>query len=184
MILPGVIASSGVVASSFESIATSTVGSGGVASVTFSSIPQTFAHLQIRYIGRDNRTSNTLDTILLQFNSSTTSYYTHYLLGNGTTAAANGFSGSGIEIYRITGPSATSGIFGAGVVDILNYTSTTNNKTTRSLAGADLNGSGEIVLGSGLWYATPAAISSVKLSPTNATLFSEFSSFALYGIKA
>ena len=167
----------------YDALATVTVGSGGVASVSFVGIPSGYKHLQLRFLGRDNRAS-TLDTILMRFNSDTGSNYRiHYLAGDGSSASAGGFAGTGIEVYRITGSSATASIFGAGVVDILDYTSTTKNKTTRSLAGADLNGSGEVVFGSGLWYATPAAITSVTLTPTNGSLFSEYSSFALYGAK-
>jgi hypothetical protein len=168
----------------YQSIATTTVGSGGTASVSFTSISSSYTHLQIRFIGRDNRTSNPLDTILMRFNSDTASnYYTHYLRGDGASATAGGFSGTGIDVYRITGPTAGASMFGAGVIDILDYASTNKNKTSRSLAGADLNGSGEIVLGSGLWFATPAAITTITLTPSNGTLFDQYSSFALYGIK-
>ena len=43
---------------SYESIATVTVGSGGAASVEFTSIPSTYTHLQIRAIVRTNYTSS------------------------------------------------------------------------------------------------------------------------------
>jgi hypothetical protein len=46
---------------SYESIAVSTVGSGGASSVSFTSIPGTYSHLQIRYLGRDNRASDSDD---------------------------------------------------------------------------------------------------------------------------
>jgi hypothetical protein len=167
----------------YESIASTTVGSGGSASVTFSSIAGTYSHLQVRFLGRDNRAS-TQDTLLVRFNSdSSSNYRIHYLLGDGSTASAGGFASTGIEVYRIAAASSGTSVFGAGVIDILDYTSTNKNKTTRSLAGLDRNGSGELALGSGLWYATPAAITSITLLPTNGTLFSEYSSFALYGIK-
>jgi hypothetical protein len=167
----------------YESIASTTVGSGGSASVTFSSIAGTYSHLQVRFLGRDNRAS-TQDTLLVRFNSdSGSNYRIHYLLGDGSSASAGGFASTGIEVYRIAAASSGASMFGAGVIDILDYTSTNKNKTTRSLAGLDMNGSGEVALGSGLWFATPAAITSITLLPTNGTLFSEYSSFALYGIK-
>jgi hypothetical protein len=167
----------------YDSLATVTVPSGGVASVTFAGIPTGYKHLQVRFLGRDNRAS-TQDTLLMRFNSdSGSNYRIHYLYGDGSTAGAGGFAGTGIEVYRIAAASSGASMFGAGVVDILDYTSVNKNKTTRSLAGLDMNGSGEIVLGSGLWFATPAAINSITLLPTNGTLFSEYSSFALYGVK-
>ena len=50
-----------------EPIATTVVGSGGVASIAFNDIPQIYKHLQIRGIGR---TANAVtdENIVLQFN--------------------------------------------------------------------------------------------------------------------
>jgi hypothetical protein len=51
----GIIASAitgNLVTTSYESIATVTVGGGGAATVAFTSIPATYTHLQIRGIGR------------------------------------------------------------------------------------------------------------------------------------
>ena len=42
---------------SYESIATVTVGAGGSSSISFTSIPSTYKHLQIRAITRDTGTS-------------------------------------------------------------------------------------------------------------------------------
>jgi hypothetical protein len=167
-----------------DSITTVVVDASGTSSITFSSIPQTYTHLQIRFMARDNRASNPLDTLLMRFNSDTASnYYMHYLNGNGSTATAGGFSSTGIEVYRIAGATAGTSMFGAGIIDILDYKSTSKNKTSRALSGSDQNGSGEVVLNSGLWFATPAAINTVTLTPTNGSLFSESSSFALYGVR-
>jgi hypothetical protein len=169
--------------SSYESIATVTVGAGGQANATFSSIPSGFQHLQIRFLARDNR-ATTADTIALRFNSdSGSNYRIHYLLGDGSAASAGGFASTSLEVYRISGATSGSNIFGAGVIDILDYTSINKNKTVRALGGVDQNGSGEIVFGSGLYFATPAAITSITILPTNGTLFNQYSSFALYGIK-
>jgi len=168
---------------SYESIATVSVGVGGAATAVFSSIPSTFKHLQVRFLARDNRAS-TADTIALRFNLDTGSNYRiHYLLGDGSSVSSGGFAGTSLEVYRISAASSGANIFGAGVIDILDYTSTNKNKTVRALGGVDQNGSGEIVFGSGLYFATPAAINSITILPTNGTLFNEYSSFALYGIK-
>ena len=69
----GIIASSRLTAApnSYESIYTTNVGSGGVADVTFNSIPATYTHLQIRYIARgtsDSETTNGGIFIKLNFN--------------------------------------------------------------------------------------------------------------------
>jgi hypothetical protein len=163
--------------SSYESIATVTVGSGGSSSISFSSIPSTYKHLQIRFIAnRQTSASN----IPMQFNSDTgTNYAFHYINGDGASATAGSGTANTWDYASLFNPTGTS--FVGGVVDILDYTSTNKYKTIRSLAGADLNGSGNIALSSGLWLNT-SAISTITLTANSGT-FSQYSSFALYGIK-
>ena len=169
----------------FDSIATVTVGAGGASSVTFSSIPQTYSHLQLRIIGRTNRGSS-LDNLIINFNGDTGSnYYSRRLEGDGSSAYSDGYGLSNTPVGFLVPTSAdTASVFTGGVMDILDYTSTIKNKTTRALRGIDLNGSGYITLGSVLWMpTTPVAISSLNLFSQNGANISQYSSFALYGIK-
>ena len=174
-------------ASSYESIATVTVGSGGSGTVSFTSIPQTYSHLQIRILGRTNRTSFASDYIKLVANSDTGSNYAnHYLAGTAGGAYSGGTSSNdSAYIQRFAGNSIASNIFGVAVVDILDYSNTNKFKTIRNLGGIDQNstsGVGEVGLYSSLWMNT-SAISSLTLSSGGGTLISQNSSFALYGIK-
>jgi hypothetical protein len=167
----------GYVPPSFESIETVTVGSGGAASISFTSIPQTYTHLQIRGIAK---AVNNEQGYFLQINGDTASNYTsHLLYGDGSSALAfANNSWGGIDLA-----STSSSQFGPMVVDILDYTNTNKFKTVRSLGGVDNNGSGYINFFSGLWRNTNAVTSiSIKeiLGGGNIT---QFSSFALYGIK-
>jgi hypothetical protein len=74
-------------------------------------------------------------------------------------------------------------VVGASVVDVLDYSATTKYKTTRLLSATEQNGTtGRIYFMSNLWQNT-AAITSVTIIPTYGTAFSEYSSFALYGVK-
>ncbi len=167
---------------SYESIATVTVGSGGASTVSFTSIPQTFTHLQIRFLAR--RTNTGLDSTRLNFNSDTGANYkpTHYIIGDGSTVSAGTSSSNTFTLSFYTpGSDATSGIFGVNVTDILDYTNTNKYKTGRILSGVDLNGSGNAVFSSFLWMST-SAITSMVFTP-NSGNFAEYSSFALYGIK-
>jgi hypothetical protein len=180
--LIGIIASSGgaaAAASSYESIATTTVGSGGAASITFSSIPSTYTHLQIRFIARGADGG----AIYTQFNGDTgANYSSHNINGNGSTVIAQAQTSTANPlIIRNGGISTTANIFSAGIVDILDYANTSKNKTLRSLAGQDLNGSGLIEFASNARYNT-AAITSITLTH-NGSGFTQYSSFALYGIK-
>ena len=165
-------------AGAYDSISTATVTTGGATSVTFSSIPSTYTHLQIR--------ANIVGTagydLLCQFNSDTaTNYNFHYLAGNGATASAGaGTTTAFINISNNFMQGAT--IPGGAVVDILDYANTNKYKTTRALAGSDANGSGWLQLGSGLWRNT-VAITSITVYPASSQSFGVNASIALYGIK-
>jgi hypothetical protein len=168
----------GVAASttSYESIATA-AGTGASASITFSSIPSTYKHLQIRAIARTASGTGAF----LQYNSDTgTNYTRHYVEGNGTAAS----SGSGTSTTKIDYIQAVSNanINGVNIVDILDYTNTNKYKTTRILQGYDANGTGNIGLGSGLWMST-SAISTITITTSNGANFATTTQFALYGIK-
>ena len=176
-------------ANSYESIATVTVGSGGSSTITFSSIPSTYTHLQLRILAQTNRGTYGIDDLLMTFNSSTSSYAYHFLFGDGGSSAADAYSSqSNLRLGAGSVGTTTGSNWGAMVVDILDYRSTNKNKTVRILGGADCNGTvgglgGRVGLSSGLWYATPAAVSSLTLTPSTGTSISQYSHFALYGIK-
>jgi hypothetical protein len=169
--------------SAYDALGTITVPSGGAASVTLSGIPTGYKHLQLRVIGRTNR-ANVEDGLYIRFNGDTSgSYNAHVLRGNGTNASsflATTTTDTKIESYGMPGNSATSGIFGAAVMDLLDYTDTNKKKVTRMLTGDDRNGSGWIELNSGLWNNT-SAVTSITLFAIGSWL--EYSQFALYGVK-
>ena len=167
------------VTNSYESIATVTVGSGGSSSISFSSIPSTFKHLQIRGIVAG--TGNSADWFSVNLNG-TTSSYRHTLFGTGSAAGAQS-GANGLLGLAVTQLAAGSSIFGAFVVDVLDYADTNKNKTLRALAGREQNGYGTsyVNLGSSLYNST-TAVSSLTITPETAS-FAQYSQFALYGIK-
>lgn len=168
---------------SFESIATTTVGSGGSGTITFSSVPSTFKHLQIRVIARGNY-ADTFDSFYVRFNGDSANNYTlQSFQGDGATVTSNQITSySAIRGNELTGNTATADIFGVGVLDVVDYLSTVKFKNAKSLGGVDRNGSGQIAFTTGYWRST-AAISTITITPVFGTLFSQYSSFALYGIK-
>ena len=175
--ITGLLSPSGV-PTDYESIATTTVGAGGTPSITFSSIPSTYTHLQIRGIGKYAVTG---DTTLLRINSDTGNNYTrHRLTGTGSAATAAGSGTNNSLVLASDVPTATS-TFGAVIIDILDYANTNKYKTFRSLTGHETNSAGVIELKSGLWINT-SAITTILLYPS-AGNFEQYSSFALYGIK-
>jgi hypothetical protein len=179
----------GIIASSFRSaagpvgaydaLATVTVPSGGVSSISFVGIPQGYKHLQIRGIVAG--TGNSAEWLNVNLNG-TTSARSHALYGTGSAAGAQSVANSFIGL-AITQLAAGASIFGAFIVDVLDYADTNKNKTVRGLAGREQNGYGTsyVTLGSSLYNST-TAVSSLTITPESAS-FAQYSQFALYGIK-
>jgi len=182
----GIIASQNYprVTNSFESISTVTVGSGGASSISFSSIPSTYKHLQIRILSRDSTGGGTgHNTCQIRMNSDTGSNYNHHVFyGDGSVAGAYAWgTGTGGYAYETSQSGNASNIFSPSIVDILDYANTNKNKTWRSLAGLELNNtSGNFSMISGVWLNTSAInrIDFVLPQPV-----AQYSQFALYGIK-
>jgi len=179
-ITAGLFSDAGAPAStnSFESIQTVTVGVGGQSSISFSSIPSTYKHLQIRALA-SSATAGGFTTIFRYNSDSSANYSFHRVEGDGSSAAAAAGTSRTSGVVNYT----TSTNWAASVIDILDYTSTSKAKTTRVLTGNDNNGSGYVGLYSGGWYKTPEAITSIVLSIESGLNFAQYSSFALYGIK-
>jgi hypothetical protein len=170
----------------YDALATVTVPSGGLSSITFAGIPNTYNHLQIRYLSRSTRSASSTDSMSIRFNSDTGSNYTrHYLYGDGSSASAGASASQTLSnIGTQSASSASANIFGVGIVDILDYTSTAKNKTIRCLSGVDFNGAGEVQLSSGLYFATPVAVNSITfLAQSGTANFAQHSQFSLYGVR-
>ena len=163
-------------AGDYELISTTIVPSAQ-ASVTFSSTAAwaNYKHLQLRLTGQPVANGATM---WVQFNGDTTSNYNyHYLYGQGSTATSgNGANGNGVLVGGVSGFGNT--IFMGAVMDILDFSNTNKNKTTRALSGA----STEIDLASGLWRSTSAITSlTVYFTGTNVNTNSRFSLYGLRG---
>jgi hypothetical protein len=169
--------------SSYESIATVTVGSGGQSSIEFTSIPSTFAHLQIRAISRDARAA-TLNSLVMQVNGDTSATYSyHTIIASDSPLDSDGTGGQTSTDYLVnTGANATGGIFAASILDILDYANTNKNKTIRMFGGVDLNTNGRLNFTSAGWFNTNA-ITSLKFFSSSNPNFVQYTQFALYGIK-
>lgn len=162
----------------FESIATVT-GTGSSATLTFSSIPSTYKHLQIRGIANDG-VGNGYNAAL-RFNSdSGANYVQHRILGNGVSVTTS-YNASQTEM-QIGNASNVADNFAVYMVDIHDYGSTTKNKVVRTQSGRDTNGAGFCFLWSGFWNST-SAITSISVYNTGSISWPTTTTFALYGIK-
>lgn len=176
-----------------ESIATVTVGSGRASSIEFANIPSAFQHLQLRMIVQqyDSNVANAGNIYTLaRLNGDTTAgnYTTHMLSGNGSSAGASALTGSAYTYAYVAQSYCTpsSSIFSPIIIDILDYASTTKNKTLRTFSGWDGNGSGSLALHSNLWLST-SAVNTLTIFPNvpaSVTSFAQYTTAALYGIRA
>lgn len=168
-------------------LAETTVGAGGAASVTFSNIPADYQHLQIRGIAKNTESSGVNNAWMRLNSDSATNYFHHGLYGDGASAASsnavNSQSQMSLGIWATSNAAGATNMFTGNIVDILDYASTSKFKTVRTLFGGDINGSGGYVgLTSGLWRST-SAVTSVTLLNGGSATFTQYTTFALYGIK-
>lgn len=157
-------------------ISTVTVGNGGVSSISFTGIPQTYTDLAIKVSFR-----NTADNAnwQLSFNGVTTNLSDRAVGGNG--AAANSYSDATLIYGLICRSTNTANTFSNSDIYIPNYAgsayksismdSVTENNATTAFA----------YLTAGLWSNT-SAITSVVMTPTSGT-FAQYSTATLYGIR-
>jgi len=165
----------------FESIQTVTVGSGGQSTITFSSIPSTYKHLQLRATVFNKDTSGDVTYSITPAGTTPTTSYNHYLRGDGTSVA----SGSKATIRFITDNGNAHTIRPlVFVMDILDYADTNKNKTVKILRGIDPSASAiqaDVGINSS-FVATTSALTGISFG-IYSTGFAQYSSFALYGIK-
>ena len=174
-------------ATTYEAIATVTVGSGGAANITFSSIPATYTDLVILASLRTN--SNDLPGyISTRINNNSSSIYSRLQL-QGDSATTYSFSGSGESYWNYTyvnGGTSTANTFGNTFFYFPNYTSS-NNKSVSVDTVQESNASSNVWQEfQALLASTSSAITSIQLTPqtvASQTIFVQYSTATLYGIK-
>jgi len=150
---------------------------GGAANIEFTAIPSTYTDLKIVASLRTALTGQVVQSLLIQFNGSTTGYSYRLLQGSGSTAAS--YNNTTRYFGDAPAADATANTFGNLEIYIPNYAgannksysadSVTENNATTALANLD----------AGLWSNT-AAITSISLSAANN--FVQYSTASLYGI--
>ena len=166
-------------------IASNTVGSGGVSSVTFSSIPSTYTDLKIVVSAKSSYTGSYYDNMLMTFNGVGSAYSFLRFVGSGGATSADGPFTSQSVIYTgeldASGGSITSNTFSNNEIYIPNYT-TSNYKSISIDKTLENNSSSNYILGfaAGLWSNT-SAISSITFTNASGS-FVQYSTFYLYGV--
>jgi hypothetical protein len=160
-------------AGAYELISTQVL-SGEANSVTFSSIPQTYRHLQVRA----EFSQNGGDVVFMRFNGVSTASYAWHWLNGGRFSVAESEAATSESSIRLGVSPANART--AMVCDVLDYASISKNTTARTLYG-QLNGP-RIILGSGGFFNT-AAVTSLSIHATVGAAFQATTRLSLYGIK-
>jgi hypothetical protein len=183
-ILTGVVASgiSGnlTVPSSYESIQTFLLTDDNSSSITFSSIPSTYKNLQIRVFAAGQANTN----VRMRFNGDGGSSYSYHLINGGAPYGATPGFGRGTSqtsMLMYDQQLGNNSYYNVTVTDVIDYSSTTKNKSIKTISGADNNSGAFMYLLGGTWYNT-SAVNSITIFPFSNNFFAG-SNFALYGIK-
>jgi len=164
-----------------EPIASTLVGAGGANAVIFNDIPQTYKHLQVRLTCALASAVYDAD-IVMQFNGDyANSYSKHRIYGSGSSVGVD-YSGT-LNYMQIARSGGAASVFGAAIIDILDYTNTNKTKVVRSFFGQDSNGSGYMMISSGLWNNT-SPVTAIRINEANFTgSFAQHTRISLYGMK-
>lgn len=161
----------------FELISTQLLSST-IASVSFTSLPSNYKHLQLRIVGRQN-SSYSYPTGQIIFNSdSGANYAWHRLQGAGGSLGSVGVaSQNNMNFGMFDDAASTANAYAATIVDILDAFSTNKYKTIKTLGG---NAEPRVDMRSGLWLSS-SAISSITITGDGSWVSG--SRFSLYGVK-
>jgi hypothetical protein len=159
-------------------IATQTVGAGGVASISFSSIPSIYTDLQINLFTRCDEATDGR-TILMSLNGSSASFTSRVLEAYGTSVSSASTTNGGIGIT--TGANNTSNTFSSTTAYLPNYSSSSNKTFSCESAIENNSTFAYRQLIAGMW-ANTATITSLSLSVFNGSNFVQYSTVSLYGI--
>lgn len=162
-------------ASTYEKIATSTLGST-TNGVTFSSISGTYTDLVLIFNGAGNADIN----VDLRFNLDTGSNYSNTAMGTQGSGAVSTRNSSQSAMRMNYQGYLRNAFTSLAIINIMNYSNTTTYKTVLNRYN---NGNTGVDANVGLWRST-AAIDSVEIKVSSGNTFSVGSTFTLYGIKA
>ncbi len=166
-------------ATTYTLISSVTVGSGGAATIDFTSIPGTYTDLLVKVCPRSTRASAQKDNMLVQLNSSTSNFTGRALTGSGS-AAASYTETAGFVSYAVCAADSTANTFSNIELYIPNYAGS-NNKSISADGVSETNAvAAEMGLHAVLW-SNSAAITGVKLTLSVGN-FVQYSTAYLYGI--
>jgi hypothetical protein len=161
--------------------------SSPTATISISSIPQTFRHLLLLMEMRSDRASTANDNVLVRFNgdSGASNYYrfNYQVLGsppafggNYTNALGNGLS---LNQWSMLGAAAAAGLRSAIVMHIFDYAALRQRQVTYY----GYTPAGSLIQGGGYWVNTAAGINAISIASGTGSNLVAPSTYALYGLQ-
>jgi len=175
---------------SYEAIATLS-GNGSSDTITFTSIPSTYKHLQIRGVNVVNYGNTDYGNGGLRFNGDTGGNYTNHSIRGYWDGSTGNKQGINYTLGTITYGMIFNCFLNQNqdsvfptVIDILNYKDTNNRKVARAYGGGTYStqGARAIIQGASMFWDSTSAITSVSLFASNGN-WNAKTKFTLYGIK-
>ena len=166
----------------YDLLETTTLASSA-SSVTFSGLGSysDYAHLQIRYVVRGAEASSSKDHFINLNGDTGSNYSYHTLRVNLPNVVSQGYGNqSNYFIGAVAADDVGTGIFSPGIVDVLDFASSSKNTTLKTLGG-NVSSNNTVYLSSGGYFSTNA-ITSIAFS-LNSGDYLTGTRFSLYGIK-
>jgi hypothetical protein len=168
----------------FTLISSSTVGSGGAADITFSSIPSTYTDLKVVISVRGDASSG---IFVCRFNGATTNLSSKVLYGIlGNTVGSGSYSDANSLWGYATNSGSTANTFNNAEIYIPNYASSNNKSVSIDAVNETNAADGRQIINAGLWSSSAAITSITLYSQTGSNVASNFVQYStayLYGIK-
>jgi len=168
-------------AGAYELITTLTPNA--VSSFSFTSIPSTYTHLQLRATVRGNYSSTNMG-FTVTFNGDTAANYSYHNLRGANSAISSGATASASNYSGLSHPAnmAAANYFSGFVWDILDYANTNKFKTSKIFNGfVTASNNNQITYDSSSWRST-AAINQITFNVVVGSVVTG-TRFSLYGIK-
>lgn len=171
----------------FQIISSYTVGSGGIATIDFTSIPSTYTDLKIIISGRTTTSNGGRDYFTFRLNGSSSSYDYTWVAGyDNNLTTTSGASGQSYQnAMTMAANDSGANVFGSADIYIPNYTSSNTKSISADFSSENssatqwLNG-----FNAGLWTGT-SAINQITLyaGSSGGGTFAQYTRADLYGIK-
>lgn len=168
-------------ANTFELIQSYTVGSGGAASIDFTSIPSTYTDLCIVYSLRSDRAGIVYTDVKVTLNGTNSSNGKVLYAINGTTTGSYSPTAAQSFFGESTAATATASTFSNGTIYIPNYTSSANKSVSGDAVTENNASAATLALVAGL-YSVTSAVNQVTLTTDGGNIV-QYSTAYLYGVK-